>query len=584
MSWNTTTAANGSHTLTAVARDAAGNTTTSTAVSVTVTVDNTAPTVSVTAPAGGATVSGTVTLSATASDNVGVAGVQFLVDGTPLGAEDTASPYSVSWDTTTATNGTHTLTAQARDAAGNIATSSTVTVTVANLLPRHQTIISADPNNGEVHGSISPSGPGFSYTVISPPALGTATVNASGSYTYNPTQAARLAADQTTGPDTDTFTVRVSNGQSSTDVAVSVPVAPARLTVVDAFSPTLGNTPVGFDLNYRRAWVLNQADGTLSIIEVPHGYPVGTFAVGTSPRSISFDDGYAWVTNQGSNTVSVVDLVYTPGTTVTLEGFNQPWDVMTDYPGIQFVSNYGNGTVVAIHPQTKQVLRTFQVGQGPTEMAFDGGHIYVANSGSNSVSMINIGADTVSATIPVGDTPMGIAVNLNGTRVYVANQGSNTVSVINTATNTVIGPPISVGPQPYSLTLTYDNSLVYVANSDDTVSVIDTRTNTVVRTVTIDPNPESGLHFVAMSNEQAYPPRSPAGARVYVTDAADRTMRAIAIVPSPPPQVPATATPISVANPIDIAAIGDGINVPFRVPFRATSPPATRTHSPTACR
>ena len=70
----------------------------------TVTVNNpdtTAPTVSLTAPANGATVSGTVTLTATASDNVGVAGVQFLVDGNPLGAEDTTSPYSVSWNTTT---------------------------------------------------------------------------------------------------------------------------------------------------------------------------------------------------------------------------------------------------------------------------------------------------------------------------------------------------------------------------------------------------------------------------------------------------------------------------------------------------
>jgi YD repeat-containing protein len=70
-----------------------------------------------------------VTLTATASDNVGVAGVQFLVDGTPLAAEDTAAPYSASWNTTTATNGTHTLTALARDAAGNT-TTSTVTVTV----------------------------------------------------------------------------------------------------------------------------------------------------------------------------------------------------------------------------------------------------------------------------------------------------------------------------------------------------------------------------------------------------------------------------------------------------------------------
>ena len=75
----------------------------------------------------GATVSGTVTLTATAADNVGVAGVQFLVDSAALGAEDTTAPYSVSWNTTTA--GPHTLTAQARDAAGNT-TSASVTVTV----------------------------------------------------------------------------------------------------------------------------------------------------------------------------------------------------------------------------------------------------------------------------------------------------------------------------------------------------------------------------------------------------------------------------------------------------------------------
>ena len=92
-------------------------------------------------------------------------------------------------------------------------------------------------------------------------------------------------------------------------------------------------------MNYRRAWIVNQADGTMSIIEVPGGYPVVTLPVGTSPRSIAFDDAYAWVTNQGSNTVSVIDLVYNPGATVTVSGFNQPWDVITDYPGIVFVSN-----------------------------------------------------------------------------------------------------------------------------------------------------------------------------------------------------------------------------------------------------
>ncbi|PYQ06265.1 MAG: esterase, partial [Acidobacteria bacterium] len=127
VSWDTATAADGAHSLSAVARDAAGNTTTSSAV--TVTVDNGTPAVGITAPAAGATVSGTTTVSAIASDTVGVVGVQFKLDGADLGAEDTTAPYAVSWDTTTAASGAHTLSAVARDAAGNTTASAPVTVT-----------------------------------------------------------------------------------------------------------------------------------------------------------------------------------------------------------------------------------------------------------------------------------------------------------------------------------------------------------------------------------------------------------------------------------------------------------------------
>ena len=89
--------------------------------------DTTPPTVSITAPAAGATVTGDDRRStASASDNVGVVGVQFKLDGANLGAEDTTSPYSVTWDTATVANGTHTLTAVARDAAGNSTTSAGV--------------------------------------------------------------------------------------------------------------------------------------------------------------------------------------------------------------------------------------------------------------------------------------------------------------------------------------------------------------------------------------------------------------------------------------------------------------------------
>ncbi|HWA25846.1 MAG TPA: glycoside hydrolase family 9 protein [Lacunisphaera sp.] len=95
--------------------------------------DTTAPMVSLTAPAASSTVSGTaVTLTASASDNVGVAGVQFQLDGANLGAEDTAAPFTAPWNSSTVSNGAHTLRAIARDAAGNITTSAGVSVTVSN--------------------------------------------------------------------------------------------------------------------------------------------------------------------------------------------------------------------------------------------------------------------------------------------------------------------------------------------------------------------------------------------------------------------------------------------------------------------
>src|SRR6185295_17111678 len=112
-------------------RDAAGNLGISNDITLT-TLDGTAPAVAITAPAAGTTIAGTTVVSATAGDNVGVAGVQFAVDGLTLGAEITAAPYSIAWNTSAAANGNHTLTATARDGAGNQTTSGPITVTVNN--------------------------------------------------------------------------------------------------------------------------------------------------------------------------------------------------------------------------------------------------------------------------------------------------------------------------------------------------------------------------------------------------------------------------------------------------------------------
>jgi beta-lactamase superfamily II metal-dependent hydrolase len=97
--------------------------------------DITPPATSITAPAAGATVSGTTAVTATASDNVGVTKVEFYLDSV-LQSTDTTSPYSWSWTTTTATNGAHALTTRAYDAAGNTTTSTAVSVTVSNATAR----------------------------------------------------------------------------------------------------------------------------------------------------------------------------------------------------------------------------------------------------------------------------------------------------------------------------------------------------------------------------------------------------------------------------------------------------------------
>ncbi|MCP3104951.1 PHB depolymerase family esterase [Myxococcus sp. K15C18031901] len=93
--------------------------------------DTTPPTVAVTAPSSGSTVSGAVTVAVSATDAVGVAKVELLVDGVAV-ATDAAAPYEFSWDSKTVANGAHTLGARAYDAAGNQATDNATAVTVSN--------------------------------------------------------------------------------------------------------------------------------------------------------------------------------------------------------------------------------------------------------------------------------------------------------------------------------------------------------------------------------------------------------------------------------------------------------------------
>ena len=131
-SWTPGTA--GTHALTALATDDQGATTRSAAVSVNVAAGSGAdmqpPNIALTSPADLAqNLDGTLTLSATATDNVGVVGVEFQIDGQTVGSEVTSAPYSVTVDSTVHSSGQHIIRTRARDAAGNVSAWSRITVT-----------------------------------------------------------------------------------------------------------------------------------------------------------------------------------------------------------------------------------------------------------------------------------------------------------------------------------------------------------------------------------------------------------------------------------------------------------------------
>ncbi|WP_240623927.1 Ig-like domain-containing protein [Ahniella affigens] len=130
ITFNSANLANGSHSLTAKAYDAASNVGTSTAVNFSIS-NTTADTTPPTATASESGTTGTITLSATAADNIGVSKVEFYIDNVLRGT-DTTSPYSITFNSTALTNGSHSLTAKAYDAANNIGTSSAVNFTISN--------------------------------------------------------------------------------------------------------------------------------------------------------------------------------------------------------------------------------------------------------------------------------------------------------------------------------------------------------------------------------------------------------------------------------------------------------------------
>src|SRR5215510_2954172 len=174
-------------------------------------------------------------------------------------------------------------------------------------------------------------------------------------------------------------------------------------------------------------------------------------------------------------------------------------------------------TVINVHNDANQKVAEIPVGDEPQNLAIhpNGQVVYVSNTVSGTISVIDAASRRVVDTIRVGTEPYGIALTPNGRKLYVANARSNDVSVIDTATNCVIKKITGVGDEPRGVAITSDgdgddnDEKVYVTQflavdrpntiigADDykegRVTVISTASDGVIKTVTLNPLADTGF-------------------------------------------------------------------------------------------
>jgi CSLREA domain-containing protein len=156
-----------------------------------------------------------------------------------------------------------------------------------------------------------------------------------------------------------------------------------------------------------------------------------------------------------------------------------------------YVSNTWTANVSVIDGATNSVVATVGVGREPRGAGVNPNtnRVYVANSQSWSVSVVDGSTDSVIATVGAGGSPSGVGVNPNTNRIYVANFASHNVSVIDGATNTIIAT-VAAGSYPYGVGVNPTTNRIYVSNMwSANVSVIDGATNSVVATVPVGSEP-----------------------------------------------------------------------------------------------
>src|SRR5574341_214085 len=308
----------------------------------------------------------------------------------------------------------------------------------------------------------------------------------------------------------DNSRVYVANADTITVIDV-----PRDIVINKIFVRGGGPTSIAIAPDGSKVYLASSGRDRVSVIDVSVDRIIATINVGSKPSSMALtpEGSNLYVANFSSDTVSVINTL-TNEVIATLNVGNAPLAiaiaVTPDGAKKAYVDNLSSNTVSVIDISTNSVIPPdIAVGPGPSFIAItpDGTRAYVTNVGNNSetggtVSVIDTTTDTVVATVNVGSRPVDLAITPaitpDSSKVFVSNFLSNTLSVIDVQANSVIATIPNVGPGPSFISITPDVSKAYVINPADqssfgvtgnTVSVVDIIDNALITTVQVESRP-----------------------------------------------------------------------------------------------
>lgn len=280
------------------------------------------------------------------------------------------------------------------------------------------------------------------------------------------------------------------------------------ITVIDTATDkvvstlTVGGRPRGIRIsnNKDRIWVAitspsNQSQGEDKIVELdPTGKTLAEYDAGTDPENFVLDDAATrlYIANEDAGTASITDVKANRVIATMPVGLEPEGAAISPDGRWVYITSETSSTVTVIDTQTGQVAKTFLVGARPREAAFtaDSTRAYVTAENGNVISVVDTKDHTVVKTIdlPRGDAsalskPKGVVVSPDGKRVYVATGRSNNVAVIDGEQLSLI-TLIPVGKRPWGVALSVDGRKLYTANGlSNDITVVDTSTNKVLTTI-----------------------------------------------------------------------------------------------------